>query len=316
MLWRFIAKRFVALLAIIFVISLGAFFLIHLLPGDPTITILGPNATEQNRAILMKQLGLDQPMVSQYLTWLGNVFHGDLGTSFILHQKVTTTISQAFPIDVELVILSQIMAFGAAVPLAMAAAKRPNSGLDRALTTITFGALALPAFVLIVLGVMVFAIYLHIFPGPGSYVPITQGFWTNIHAMLLPSIVMAVGSVVTYFRLLRSDLVATLQEDFILMARSKGASTRRIMWRHAFRPSSVSLMATAAINIGALIAGAFVVEYLLQLPGLGYTLVAAINQDDYMTIQGIVLVVALAVVIINFVTDFLFSVIDPRISRD
>ena len=316
MLWKFIARRFAALVGILFVISLGAFFLIHLLPGDPIITILGPSATNENRRILMAQLGLDQPIYQQYLTWLGNVLHGNLGFSFIQHQNVTTTIANSFPIDVELVVLSQFIAFSTAVPLAMAAAKRPNSLLDRLATTATFAALALPSFVLIVLGVLVFAVHFHIFPGPGAYVPISQGFWTNIHAMILPSLVLAIGSVVVYFRLLRSDLVATLQEDYILMARSKGASDRRIMWRHAFRPSSVALLATAAINIGSLIAGAFVVEYLLQLPGLGYSLVNAIGQDDYLTIQAIVLVVAVSVVVINFFADFMFSIIDPRISRD
>jgi peptide/nickel transport system permease protein len=155
-----------------------------------------------------------------------------------------------------------------------------------------------------------------VFPGPASYVPITQGFWSNIHTMLLPSIVLALGSIVVYFRLLRNDLIATLQQDFITMARSKGLTDRRIMWRHALRPSSVSVLASAGVTIGGLIAGTFVVELLLQLPGLGFQLISAINQDDYTVVQGITLVVAVAVVLINFVFDFIFTVVDPRIARD
>jgi peptide/nickel transport system permease protein len=145
---------------------------------------------------------------------------------------------------------------------------------------------------------------------------LTQDFWTNVHAMLLPSIVLAMGSIVVYFRLLRNDLIATLQEDFITMARSKGLTDRRIMWRHALRPSSVSLLASIGITIGSLIAGTFVVELLLQLPGLGFQLISSINQDDYTVVQGITLVVAVTIVLVNFLFDFLFTVVDPRIARD
>ena len=134
--------------------------------------------------------------------------------------------------------------------------------------------------------------------------------------MLLPCIVLALGSVVIYFRLLRNDLISTLQEDFITMARSKGLSDRRIMWRHALRPSSVSLLASVGVTIGGLIAGTFVVELLLQMPGLGYQLITAIGQLDYTVVQGITLVVAVAIVLINFIFDFIFTVVDPRIARE
>jgi peptide/nickel transport system permease protein len=147
-------------------------------------------------------------------------------------------------------------------------------------------------------------------------VPLTQNFWSNIHSVLLPSIVLAVGSIVVYYRLLRNDLIATLQEEFITMARSKGLSDTRILFRHALRPSSVNLLASAGITISSLIAGAFVVEYLLSMPGLGYELVNSIAQVDYIVVQGIVLVVAVAVVVINFIVDFLLTVVDPRIARD
>jgi peptide/nickel transport system permease protein len=155
-----------------------------------------------------------------------------------------------------------------------------------------------------------------VFPGPASYVPIAQDFWSNIHTMLLPSIVLALGGIVVYYRLLRNDLISTLQEDFITMARSKGLSDRRIMWRHALRPSSISLLASAGVTIGGLIAGTFIVELLLQMPGLGYQLISAVNQDDYTVVQGITLFVAVAIVLINFIFDFLFTIVDPRIARE
>jgi peptide/nickel transport system permease protein len=313
---RYIAKRAVLLVIIIVFVSVAAFFLVHLLPGNPSVAILGPNDTPQNAAILNHQLGLDKPLAVQYFIWIGHVFQGNLGQSFTTHQTTTSIISQSYPIDLELIIFSQLMAAVVAVPLAMRASRRPNRLFDQLANSTAFGMLALPPFVIGPVLVLIFAVHWHVFPGPASYVPITQGFWSNIHTMLLPSIVLALGSIVVYFRLLRNDLIATLQEDFITMARSKGLTDRRIMWRHALRPSSVSVLASAGVTIGGLIAGTFVVELLLQLPGLGFQLISAINQDDYTVVQGITLVVAVAVVLINFVFDFIFTVVDPRIARD
>jgi len=313
---KYITKRVLLLLVIIFFVSVASFFLVHLLPGNPTVTILGPNDTPQNAAILNHQLGLDKPLWEQYFIWIGHVFEGNLGQSYTTHQSTTNIIANAFPIDLELIIVSQVMALAVAYPMAMKASRRPNRLFDQISNSTAFGMLALPPFVIAPVLVLVFAIHWHVFPGPASYVPLTQNLWTNLHSIILPSIVLALSSIVLYFRLLRNDLIATLQEDFITMARSKGLTDRRIMWRHALRPSSVSLLASAGVNIASLIAGTFVVELLLQLPGLGFQLVSSINQDDYTVVQGITLVVAVAIVLINFMVDFLFTVVDPRIARD
>ena len=313
---RYIAKRGVLLVIIILFVSIASFFLVHLLPGNPTDTILGPNQTPENVATVNRELGLNKPLWQQYFIWMGHVFQGNLGQSFTTHQTTASIIRQSFPIDLELIIISQIIAFAIAFPMAMAAAKRPNRLFDQASNSTTFAMLALPPFVIAPVLVLLFAVHWHIFPGPASYVPITENFWSNIHTMLLPSIVLALGSIVVYFRLLRNDLISTLQEDFITMARSKGLSDRRIMWRHALRPSSVSLLASAGVTIGSLIAGTFIVELLLQMPGLGYQLISSVNQDDYTVVQGITLFVAVAIVLINFIFDFLFTIVDPRIARE
>ena len=313
---RYIAKRAVLLVIIILFVSIASFFLVHLLPGNPTDTILGPNQTPENVATVNRELGLNKPLIAQYFIWMGHVFQGNLGQSFTTHQTTASIIRQSFPIDLELIIFSQIIAFAIAFPMAMAAAKRPNRMFDQASNSTTFAMLALPPFVIAPVLVLLFAVHWHIFPGPASYVPITENFWSNIHTMLLPSIVLALGSIVVYFRLLRNDLISTLQEDFITMARSKGLSDRRIMWRHALRPSSVSLLASAGVTIGSLIAGTFIVELLLQMPGLGYQLISSVNQDDYTVVQGITLFVAVAIVLINFIFDFLFTIVDPRIARE
>ena len=312
---KYLIRRFLQLLVVSFVISVLVFMLVHLLPGDPTTQILGANDTAANRAILLKQLGLNLPLWHQYTIWLNAAFHGNLGTSYLNHESVTHILATGAPVSIELILISQIMAFAVAVPLALVVSRKPNRALDNVSTTTTFGLLALPPFVVAPILVAVFAVGLGWFPATG-YVPFTQSPATNIHDMILPSVAITAGSIAVYFRLLRSDLITTLQQDFITMARSKGLSNRRIMWRHAFRPSSFSLLAAAGINIGSLIAGTFVVELLFAMPGIGYALVQAVEQRDYLVVQGLSLVIAIAFVVIQFIIDFIFTIVDPRVVRE
>ena len=312
---RYFLKRLVQLAVVSFIISILVFLLVHLLPGNPVDVILGPDVTPKNVALLDKQLGLNKPLWDQYVTWLNAALHGNLGYSYLNHEPVTHIIATGYPIDVELIVISQVIAFLVAIPLALITSRRPNRPFDNVATTGTFGLLALPPFVVAPVMVAVFAVGLHWFPATG-FVPISQGLFTNLHDMILPSLALTAGSTAVYYRLLRSDLISTLQEDFITMARSKGLSSRRIMARHAFRPSTFSLLAAAGVTIGGLIAGTFIVEYLFALAGIGYSLVVAVNQRDYLVVQGITLVVAIAYVLLQFIVDFIFTMVDPRVTRE
>ena len=317
MVLRYVMRRLVMLIGIVFVISIGSFYLIHLLPGDPAVVILGTGASPAAKAILFHQLGLDKPVYLQYFAWISNVARGDMGTSFISQSSVAATIRAALPIDLEIIVLSQILAFAAAIPAAMRSARKPDGALDRLLGASSFTLLSVPPFIIIVLLVLLISIKLGIpHTGPSSYVTLVSDPIGNLESLSLPAFTLAIGSFVVYYRVLRSDLIATLQEEFITMARSKGLSQRRIMWRHAFRPSSVALLGTASVNIGGLLASGFVVQYLLAIPGLGYTLITAINMSDYLLVQGIVLTVSVGVVVINFIFDFIINIVDPRISRE
>jgi peptide/nickel transport system permease protein len=218
------------------------------------------------------------------------------------------------PIDLELVVVSQVLALLVAIPMALVAALRPNRAFDKVATTSTFGMLSLPTFVAGPLLVLVFAVTLKWVPATG-FNRLSQGLGPNLKSVILPSVALAIGSITVYYRLLRADLIATLQEDFVTMARSKGLSTRYILLRHVMRPSSFSLLAGAGISIGTLFTGAFVVEVLFQLPGIGYQLVQAIYSRDYLVVQGMALVAAVAFVVVNFAVDFLLTVLDPRVRR-
>jgi len=326
----YVLRRLILLVGIVFVISLGSFFMIHLLPGDLATVILGVANTPENKKILYAQLGLDKGLVQQYLTWISHIIRGDLGHSFVSRESINTLIWHAIPIDIEMIVLSQILAFATAIPLAMRAARKPNGLFDRISNGLSFGLLSVPSFILVVYAVLFVALILKIpNTGPASFTRM-PGFgllfdspaeyfdtWRlNLLSMVIPTLTGSIGAFVIYFRTLRSDLISNLQEEFITMARSKGLRRRRILWRHAFRPSSVALLSTAGINIGNAIAGGFVTQYLLAIPGLGATLIAAITTQDYILIQGIVFVVATSVVTINFLVDFLTTIIDPRIARD
>jgi peptide/nickel transport system permease protein len=327
---KYFIKRLVALVLIIVAISIGSFYMIHLLPGDLATMILGAGNTPENKKRLFAQLGLDKGLVQQYLTWMSHVLQGDLGKSYITNESINASIAKALPIDLEVIVISQILAFAAAIPLAMKAAKKPNGLFDRMSNGLTFGLLSVPSFIIVVYLVLIIAIKGHVpGTGPASFVRFPEWGWlfsqtghffttlkSNLMSLLIPSLTLSIGSFVVYFRVLRSDLIATLQEEYITMARSKGLSRRRIMWRHAFRPSSIALLGTAGINIGGLIAGGFVVQYLLSIPGLGSLLIASITLQDYLVIQSTVFVVAVAVIVINFAVDLITTLVDPRIARD
>lgn len=330
----YIAKRSVIFVVVSLVISLGCFSLIHLLPGDPTAAILGTGNTPENRALLMKQMGLNHSFFVQFWNWLANLLHGNFGEGFTAtgRYSIRTTIGQALPIDVEIIVLSQIFAFFFAVPLAMRAARKQGGLFDKIANGASFGLLSIPSFVLIVYLVKLVAEILHI-PGtaPGAFsnnfLPGLGQFFSapgasfailgrNLMALLIPALTLSVGSFVIYFRVLRSDIIANLQEEFVTMARSKGLSRRRIMWRHVLRPSSVALLSTAGINIGGLLAGGFVVQYVMAIPGLGYAFTNAITNKNFLLIQAIVFVISVSILSITFFIDFITAAIDPRISRD
>jgi peptide/nickel transport system permease protein len=310
--------RFISLLGVVFAITVFCFLLVHLLPGDPTAAILGYANSPHNRAVLDRQLGLDKPLLQQYWIWFSNVLHGNLGTS--QSGPTDAVVKASFRFDVELVIYSQVLAYLISVPMSVYAAKRARGKFDQAATLGSFLLYCLPAFILVIWLIDALTLHLHWFPGPG-YDPFPTGlpFWStvghNLYGFLLPSIIIALGTVALFFRLLRTEMEFTLQEEYITVARSKGLSDRRILWRHALRPSMSTLLASTGNNIALLVTGLFIVEVKFALPGLGASLQAAIQQDNYVLVQGIALVTAVFVVFLNFLLDIATVVIDPRVAR-
>lgn len=309
---RFLARRVILLLPVLFIVTFFSYLLLDLLPADPTIAILGPNATEESVAELSAELHLDDPLPVRYVSWLGNLVQGDLGQSYLNHQPVASAIRQRVGVTLELLVMSQLIALGIAVPLAIAAARKPGSLLDRLSTAGAFGFLAVPSFVLAVVLVSVFALRLGWFPATGLP-PFSEGPSQHLRSLVLPSLSLAMGELAVYLRLVRTDMISTLQNDFILNAKAKGLPSWYILWRHAFRPSSFSLLTVVGLNMGRLIGGALIIELIFALPGMGTLAVQSIFARDYLVVQGYVVVVAVGYVLMNFIVDMLYAVLDPRI---
>ena len=292
--------------------SLLTFLSASLLPGDLAYTSLGDQATPEKVAALRHDMGLDQPIWWRYLSWLGNVLQGDFGRSFRTGQTVLQAVAERLPVSLELMLLAQIGALTIGIPLAIACAVRSGSAFDRFMTGSAFSMLSVPAFLSAILLIYLFAVELRWLPATG-YIPFHEDPVGNLRCFLLPALTLALGEWPVLMRVLRSDMIQTLQEDYIAMARAKGLKPSRILLVHALKPSSLTLVTVTGINIGRLIGGTVIVESIFALPGIGRLLLSAIFTRDLIILQGVVLIVALGYVLINFIVDLLYAVLDPRI---
>jgi peptide/nickel transport system permease protein len=308
----FVARRLLYLVPVLLAVTLLTFLIASLLPGDLAYVILGDQATPEKVAALRHDMGLDQPIWWRYLSWLGNVLQGDFGRSFRTGQTVLQAVAERLPVSLELMILAQLGALTIGIPLAIACAVRSGSAFDRFMTGSAFSMLSVPAFLSAILLIYLFAVELRWLPATG-YVPFHEDPIGNLRCFLLPSLTLALGEWPVLMRVLRSDMIATLQEDYIAMARAKGLKPSRILLVHALKPSSLTLVTVTGINIGRLIGGTVIVESIFALPGIGRLLLSAIFTRDLIILQGVVLIVAVGYVLINFIVDLLYAVLDPRI---
>jgi peptide/nickel transport system permease protein len=309
---EFVARRLLYLVPVLIAVSLLTFLIASLLPGDLAYVILGDQATPEKVAALRADMGLDQPIWWRYLSWLGNVLQGDFGRSFRTGQTVLQAVAERLPVSIELMLLAQLGALAIGIPLAIACAVRSGSAFDRFMTGSAFSMLSVPAFLSAILLIYLFAVELRWLPATG-YVPFNEDPVGNLRCFVLPALTLALGEWPVLMRVLRSDMIATLQEDYIAMARAKGLKPSRILLVHALKPSSLTLVTVTGINIGRLIGGTVIVESIFALPGIGRLLLGAIFTRDLVILQGVVLFVAIGYVLMNFIVDMLYAVLDPRI---
>ena len=301
-------------LLVILLVTFGTSLLMSLAPGSVATIILGEAATPENVAALNAELGLDRPVLVQYADWLLHAAQGDLGTSPITHIAVTDAILQRLPVTLEIAALALLIALVAAVTLAVVSASFPNSPLDRGINAVTSVFLSVPAFVAGPLLIFVFAVTLRTFPALG-WTPIEDGLGPNLRSAFLPALAAALVEIAAFHRVLRTDLIGTLREDFVAAARAKGMSRAYVLFRHAFRPSSFSLLTVSGLSLARLIGGTIVVEMVFVLPGLGQLVSNSIMTRDVVTVQGVVAFIAAVFVVVNMLVDVGYGVVDPRVRR-
>lgn len=310
---RLIGRRLLLAVPILLGVSILTFLVLSLIPGNAAQLLLGPQATAAQIATLDHQMGLDQPLVTRYLHWLGGAVTGNLGNSLVSGQPVVSELVPRMAVTGELVGLAFVISVGLAIPVALLAAYRPNRLVDRISMFVSITGLSVANYVLALLLVLVFAVQMTVFPAIG-YVPIGQGIGGNLQSLALPSFAIAFPLFCFYTRFLRGDLVEQLDgEDYIVTARAKGIGPWQVLFRHAFRNSAFGLITVVGLNLGTLIGATVIIEQIFALPGIGQLLLQAINTRDYTVVQACVVVFALVAVLANLVADLLYAVLDPRI---
>jgi peptide/nickel transport system permease protein len=308
-----LARRLAALLATLAAVTILTFLMTSLLPGDPAVALLGTSgASESAVRQVRQQLGLNYPIPVQYLHWLEHLLHGNLGYSYAASTSVNSELAVCLPVTVEIVVLAMVISLAVAIPLGTITAYLRGKLFDNIITSTTFTLLAVPNFVLALLLILVFAVGLRWSPASG-WVNFSVNPVQNLQHAILPSVALALPQVAIFSRLLRGDMISTLREDYVRLAEAKGLTVRRILFMHAFRPSSFSLVTVVGLQVGFLLGGTVVIENLFALPGIGSLLIQSINTRDLITVQAITLVIACTFVLVNALVDALYQVLDPRI---
>ncbi len=322
---RYAARRLAAVIPILVLVSFIVFALMNSLPGDPAINILGPSATPDAVAQVRAELGLDEPFFARYGGWLGDAVVGDLGTSVQRREAIAMGMSKAMTPTLQLAFYSFVLALVLALPLGVLSAYRQGRMADRVSNYTMLGFLAAPNFVLAVVLVLFFSVGgisvfgfdvgWKILPA-ARYVPLGDDWFLHFKHMLLPAVALAMPQAAVFMRLLRSDMILTLRLPFIDLARSKGVATSRILWRHALRPSSFTLLTVVGLTLGALLGGTLIIEAIFTLPGVGNYIFQGVGQRDYIAVQGGVLVISALFITLLTMSDFLYLALDPRLRSE
>ena len=313
---KFIASRLTRLVLTVLVVTFVTFFLTNVLPGAAVNALIPIDAQQDQEFVeqIREEWGLNDPLIVRYGRWLGDAVQGDLGDSIVTGQAVTDEITHRLPITLEIMAVAVGLSLLIAVPLGAFTGYREGRRSDRVVSGVAQAGLSLPSFVTGLILIYVFALKLQWFPAVG-WNRLSNGIGPNLKTVALPALALAITEIAVYTRVLRSDMIATLKENYILSARAKGLTDRFILFRHGLRPSLLTLVTVVGLNIAALLGGVLVIEYLFAIPGIGKRLFSAIQQRDFMMVQAITMLITVFYVVVNTITDLTYMVVDPRIRR-
>lgn len=318
----YILRRLLEIVPTVLMITLVVFMMMRSIPGDPVVALLGDAYTEEDAVKMRAAYGLDKPIIAQYLIWLGKLAQGDWGASILTGRPVLADVLVRLPVTLELIVLSMGVALLIALPAGIIGALRQNTWADYTATSVAMIGVSIPEFFIGVLLLLVFSIGLNgLLPSSGwVYLPGTcpsmvcgVSFWGNAQHVLMPAIALGVGRAAILTRLLRASMLEVIRTEYVTTARAKGLAERPIVLKHALKNALIPTITVMGLQVGFLIGGAIVVETLFAMPGLGTFGIDAIIARDYQQVQGFALITALAFVVINFLVDLSYTVLDPRI---
>jgi peptide/nickel transport system permease protein len=310
---RYIARRLLQGVAVLFVVTVIVFTLIHLVPGGAGRALLGKLATPQQIARFNQRQGYDEPIPVQYWIWISHLIRGNLGYSYSLNEPVVTAIGQAVPKTLFLTTVATVVAVSLALPLAILQSVRRNKPSDYAVSGISFVLYAMPTFFLGLALVILFAVDLHIFPTEAPQTDSLPVIISDPRAVVLPVATLSLGAVSWFCRYLRSSLLDNLGEDWVRTARAKGATGRRVLWRHVLRASLCSVATLLGMNVPWMLSGTIIVEQVFNYPGVGLLFWNSAQSNDFPVVLAVVLLVGIATVVGNLLADITYAILDPRI---
>jgi peptide/nickel transport system permease protein len=308
----YIARRLLALVPVALVVATIAFVLIHLAPGDPASVIAGPDATRADVERIERQLGLDAPLPVQLLRWFGRLARGDLGQSIFLRRPVTEAILDRIEPTLLLTLFAIVISIVIGVPAGVISARYHNTATDQTLMVIALLGVSIPNFLLGLLFIMVFSVWLGWFPVAG-YSPLEYGWLKTLRSLVLPAFALGLVQSALIARIARSSMLDVLREQFITAGRAKGLGERAVIYKHALKNAMIPTVTIIGISFAILISGAVVVETVFNIPGLGRLIISAVLRRDYPVIQGVVLCIAGAYMLINLAVDLSYMLFDPRV---
>ncbi len=308
----FLFKRLIAMIITLLVASSVVFFVLEILPGDPAAVMLGINAEDDTLAALRAELGLDKPIAVRYLGWLGDLVQGDLGISYTYDVPVSELIMERVTLSLPLAVLSMILSTLIAIPLGVIAASNHTKPMDFLVMIFSQLGIAIPNFWFALLLIIFFSVFMGVLPA-GGFAGWDAGMIPALSSLLLPTIALALPQAAILTRVTRSSLLEVLKEDYIRTDRAKGSSSRRTLWRHALRNAMIPVVTIMGLQFSFLLAGTIIIENVFYLPGIGRLIFQAIAQRDLIVVKNLVILLAASVIVINFVVDMLYAVIDPRL---
>ena len=310
----FLARRLLHLGPVLLGVSLIVFLVLHLAPGDPAEVMLGANANKEDLASLRTQLGLDQPLHVQYITWISHVARGDLGRSLWMKRPVLGEVLERFKATMLLTGSALLLSTIGGIALGIASATRANSLLDRLSGVASLFGASMPVFWLGIVLMVIFSLWLGWLPASGMYAPYGGGGLRDLLShLILPAVTLAAASVTIIARLTRATMLETLGQDYVRTARAKGLGERKVVWRHALKNALIPIVTVVGVQAGYLLGGAVLTETVFAWPGVGTLVVQGILARDMPLVQGGVLVIALSFVLVNLLVDTLYAWLDPRI---